>query len=217
MDFLKKIKIKWVVIGIILLLVALGIYNNPDRQAVEVDAELASIFQDMNSTLVEVVQVAQENQVCFEDESLKGQSAECVIELRQIQDVFRTADKENVAKLEAYYDEKQSALDEETKGMIENSLRLYKSESYSDLMSAYDQFFTAYIEWHKYFRDYVGIKGVDNLAEDEIMQAKYLAEDVVEAEENLELKKNAFTDYMHENFDKEFIDALTNYAESFKQ
>ncbi len=217
MDFLKKIKIKWVVIGIILLLVALGIYNNPDRQAVEVDAELASISQDMNSTLVEVVQAAQENQVCFEDESLKGQSAECVIELRQIQDVFRTADKENVAKLEAYYDEKQSALDEETKGMIENSLRLYKSESYSDLMSAYDQFFTAYIEWHKYFRDYVGIKGVDNLAEDEIMQAKYLAEDVVEAEENLELKKNAFTDYMHENFDKEFIDALTNYAESFKQ
>jgi len=201
----------------LLLLVAFGIYNNPDRKAAKIDAELASIFEDMNSTLVEVVQAAQENQVCFEDESLKGQSAECVIKLRQIQDTFRTADKENVAKLEAYYNKNQFTLDDETRKMIENSLRLYKSSHYSDVMTAYDQFFTAYIEWHKYFRDYVGIRGVDNLSESEIMQAKYLAEDIVEAEENLELKKNAFNDYMNENFDKEFIEALTNYAQSLKK
>jgi allophanate hydrolase subunit 1 len=209
----KKIKIEWIVVGIILLLVAFGIYNKTDKQVTK-DAEL----QDMNSALVEVVQAAQENQVCFEDESLQqNQSAECVIKLRQIQDIFRTTDKKNVTKLEAYYNKNKSVLDEKTKEMIENSLRLYKSESYSDLMSAYDQFFSAYIEWHKYFRDYVGIRGVDNLSEDEIMQAKYLAEDVVEAEKNLELKKNAFNDYMHKNFDRELIDALTNYAESLKE
>lgn len=35
MEKLKNIKIKWVIVGAILLLVAFGIYNNPDRETAE--------------------------------------------------------------------------------------------------------------------------------------------------------------------------------------
>ncbi len=215
--FWEKINWKWIAVGGLVLLVAFGIYNNPDRKTAKIDSELQEIFSAINSTLQNVAQAAVKNQSCFGDESLRGGSADCVINLRDIQNTFRSADKENVAKLEAYYQKNQSDLDGETKKMIEESLRLYNSSAYSDLMAAYDQFFTAYIEWHKYFRDYVGIKGVDNLSSKEIMQSKSLAEDVVAAEENLELKKNALNDFLHENFDTEFITALNSLAEDFKQ
>src|SRR3989338_6649522 len=133
------------------------------------------------------------------------------------QKTLKKADKENLGKLETYYQANQSNLDDNTKKMIDGSLRLYKSSAYSDLMNAYDQYFTAYIEWHKYFRDYVGIKGVDNMTSEEIMRAKTLAQDVVTAEDNLKLKTNAFNDFLQENFDKEFIDSLTAYTESLKK
>jgi hypothetical protein len=207
-------------LGIVLLaLIAFGIYNNPDRKTNKVNAELEQIITATNSTMQEVRQVILDNKICFEDESLKqsGKSAECVTSLRNIQSTFRTADKENLGKLEAYYQANQSNLDESTKKMIDGSLQLYKSNSYSDLMGAYDQYFTTYIEWHKYFRDYVGIKGVDNMTSEEIMRAKTLAQDVVMAEDNLKLKTNAFNDFLQENFDKEFIDALTAYTESLKK
>ena len=77
--------------------------------------------------------------------------------------------------MEVYYQANQSNLDKDTKDMIENSLKLYKSDSYSNLMGAYDKYFSVYIEWHKYFRDYVGIKGVDNMTPEEIRRAKTLA------------------------------------------
>jgi hypothetical protein len=204
---------------VILALIAFGIYNNPDRKVSKVNAELEQIITATNSRMQEVRQFVLDNKICFEDESLKqsGKSAECVINLRNIQSTFRTADKENLGKLEAYYQANQSNLDESTKKMIDGSLRLYKSNAYSNLMSAYDQYFTAYIEWHKYFRDYVGIKDVDNMTSEEIMRAKTLAQDVVTAEDNLKLKINAFNDFLQENFDKEFIDALTAYTESLKK
>ena len=206
---IKKIKLKWIVIGGIIILVVLGIYFNPDRKTEKVNAELGQIITSMNTTMQQVKQSITENKVCFSDESLKdGKSADCVINIRSIQDTFRTADKANLAKLEAYYQANQSNLDKDTKDMIENSLKLYKSDSYSNLMGAYDKYFSAYIEWHKYFRDYVGIKGVDNMTSEEIMRAKTLAQDVVSTEENLKLKTTAFSDYLNENFSKEFVSAL---------
>jgi len=207
-------------LGVVLLsLIVFGIYNNPDREANQVNAELEQIITATNSTMQEVRQVVLDNKICFEDESLQqsGKSAECVTNLRNIQSTFRTADKENLGKLDAYYQANQSNLDDSTKKMIDGSLRLYKSNAYSDLMGAYDQYFAAYIEWHKYFRDYVGIKGVDNMTSEEIMRAKTLAQDVVTAEDNLKLKTNAFNDFLQENFDKEFIEALTNYAQGLKK
>lgn len=205
--------------AVLLILVIFGIYNNPDRKTQKVNAELEQIIAATNSTMQEVRQVILDNKICFEDESLKqsGKSAECVTNLRNIQTTFKTADKENLGKLETYYQANQSNLDENTKKMIDGSLRLYKSGAYSELMIAYDQYFTAYIEWHKYFRDYVGIKGVDNMTSEEIMRAKTLAQDVVTAEDNLKLKTNAFNDFVQENFDKEFIDALSAYTESLKK
>ena len=207
-------------LGVVLLsLIVFGIYNNPDREDNQVNAELEQIITATNSTMQEVRQVVLDNKICFEDESLQqsGKSAECVTNLRNIQSTFRTADKENLGKLDAYYQANQSNLDDSTKKMIDGSLRLYKSNAYSDLMGAYDQYFAAYIEWHKYFRDYVGIKGVDNMTSEEIMRAKTLAQDVVTAEDNLKLKTNAFNDFLQENFDKEFIEALTNYAQGLKK
>ena len=207
-------------LGVVLLaLIVFGIYNNPDRKVNKVNAELEQIIIATNATMQEVRQVVLDNKICFEDESLQqsGKSAECVTNLRNIQSTFRTADKENLGKLEAYYQANQSNLDDSTKKMIDGSLRLYKSNAYSDLMGAYDQYFTAYIEWHKYFRDYVGIKGVDNMTSEEIMREKTLGKDVVTEEDNLKLKTNAFNDFLQENFDKEFIDALTAYTESLKK
>jgi len=207
-------------LGVVLLaLIIFGIYNNPDRKTNKVNAELEQIITATNSTMQEVRQVVLDNKICFEDESLQqsGKSAECVTNLRNIQSTFRTADKENLGKLEVYYQANQSNMDDSTKKMIDGSLRLYKSNAYSDLMGAYDQYFTAYIEWHKYFRDYVGIKGVDNMTSEEIMRAKTLAQDVVTAEDNLKLKTNTFNDFLQENFDKEFIEALTNYTQSLKK
>lgn len=206
-------------LGIILLgLVIFGIYNNPDRKINKVNAELEQIITATNSTMQEVRQVILDNKICFEDESLQqsGKSAECVTNLRNIQTTFRTADKENLGKLEAYYQANQSSLDDSTKKMIDGSLRLYKSGAYSNLMNAYDQYFSAYIEWHKYFRDYVGIKDVDNMTSEEILMAKTLAQNVVTAEDNLKLNTNTFNDFLQENFDKEFIEALTNYTQSLK-
>lgn len=213
---LPKLNWKQFSVVALALLVAFGIYNNPDRKTAQVDAELQEIFTAMDSTLQEVAKTATENKTCFEDESLTEESAECVINLRDIQSTFRTVDKENVVKLETYFETNQASLDEQTKKMIRDSLRLYKSDAYSALMTSYDNFFTTYIEWHKYFRDYVGVKGVDGMNSEELMQAHYLAEDIVEAEENLELKKNAFSDYLRENFDKEFVDALNAYATGLK-
>ena len=122
--FGKKLNWKWIAVGGLVLLVAFGIYNNPDRKAAKIDSELQEIFSAMNSTLQNVAQAAVENQTCFRDDSLRGGSAECVINLRDIQNTFRSADNENVAKLDAYYPKKKTVIDEQTKKMIEDSWRL---------------------------------------------------------------------------------------------
>ena len=46
------------------------------------------------------------------------------------------------------------------------------------------------------------------MSDEELMRTKTLAQDVVTAEENLQLKVNALSDYLRENFDKEFIEAV---------
>jgi len=199
-------------------LLLIGIYNNPNKEATKIDMELEQILFRMNSTNIKMKSDVAENQSCFGDESLQnGTSAECIINLRNIQETFRNADKENIGKLEKYYQESNTELDNATKLMIENSLRLYKSNSYSDLIDAYDRYFTAYIKWHKFFRDIVGIKGIDNLTDKELTSVQSLAQEVVGAEENLQLKINTFSDYLHENFDKKFVESLTNYAENLKK
>jgi len=214
----KKKEIKKIALGalgfLIIIPVILAIWLRSNTG----DTELEKILGAMNSTAQQVRNDIQQNKFCFEDESLKnGKSDECVTNLRSIQDTFRTADKKNLDNLESYYQTNQSSLKADTKKMVENSLKLYKSGAYSDLMNAYDQYFGAYIEWHKYFRDYVGIKGVDDLTSEETMKAHYLAQDVVSAEDNLKLKANIFNDFLHENFDKEFINALSAYSESLKK
>lgn len=217
MTFFKKIKISWLIIAAVIILVAYGIYNNPDRKLKNVNSELGQILMDMQTTVQQVRNDITSNQACFGDESLQeGTSAECVVNLRGIQDAFKNTVKNNLTKLEEYYRVNKTNLDEETKNMIENSLLLYKSDSYSDLMKAYDRYFTANIEWHKFFRDVVGIKGPDNMSDEELMQTKTLAQEMLDAEDNLKLKTNAFSDYLHENFDKEFIDNLTSYADKLK-
>ena len=202
----------------LLILTVFGTYNNPDRKSAETDSELEAILVAANSTMQEIRNDVKENQSCFGDESLQnGTWSECVIILRNIQENFRSADRENIEKLEKYYQENQSVLDNETKSMVENSLRLYRSDSYTDLVNAYDRYFTANIEWHKFFRDVIGIKGVDNMTDEELMSTQPLAQEVVSAKENLQLKTNTFPNYLHENFDKEFVQPLTSYAENPKQ
>ncbi|MDD5145220.1 MAG: hypothetical protein PHW72_03815, partial [Candidatus Pacebacteria bacterium] len=157
------------------------------------------------------------NQSCFGDESLQeGISEECIVNLRNIQETFRNTDKENFGKLEKYYQENEAGLDEGTRLMVTNSLQLYGSDPYSNLADAYDRYFTANIEWHKFFRDVVSIKGVDNMTEGELMSAQPLAQEVIDAEESLQLETNNFRDYLYENFDKEFVEALVGQVESLK-
>lgn len=217
MKNLKEHKWRWIIIGAIVLLVVYGIYANPDRKTQKVNAQLAEIMTDMNSTMLQVKQEITDNKTCFSDDSLKnGGSADCVTNLRNIQETFRTTDQANFSKLENYYQANATSLDSDTKSFIENSLKLYQSDAYKSLMSAYDQYFSAYIDWHKYFRDYVDIKGVDNMTSDEIMRAHTLAQSIVSAEDNLKIKNNEFNDYLQENFDKNFRDALAEYAASLK-
>ena len=215
-DNLKKIKAIWIVGIIILLFVVWGVYKNPDRKIDKANAELGQLIEASNSTMQKVL-LAITNKDCFGDESIKnGKSGECVIIIRNIQDTFKTADKENLSKLETFYTTNQSSLDEETKTFIENNIKLSKSDAYANLMNAYDKYFTVYIAWHKYFRDIVGIKGVDNMNDKELMQAHYLAQDLVKAEEDLKTSQNKFSDYLHENFSKDFIDILNNYSKNLK-
>ena len=214
METFKQHKIRWILIGALVLLVVFGIYANPDRKNEKINAELAGIMTSMNATMQQVRQDITNNKTCFGDESIKnGGSTDCVINLRNIQETFRTADKTNLGKLETYYQANQSSLDPDTQKMIENTLKLYKSDAYANLMAAYDQYFGVYIEWHKYFRDYVNTKGVDNMTSAEIMKAHTLALDIQSAETDLKLKNNAFNDYLQENFDKSFIDALSAYSQ----
>lgn len=211
-DEVKKIALS--ALGLLIILFAiLSIWLRSDR-----DSGLEKILGAMSVTAQQVRNDILENKTCFEDESLQnGKSDECITNIRKIQNTFRTTDKENLDKLESYYQTNQPDLNSDEKKMVEDSLRLYKSTAYSDLMNAYDQYFSAYIEWHKYFRDYVGIKGVDNLTSEETMMARDRAQVVVSTEENLQLKVNAFKDFTNENFDKEFIDALSAYSESLKK
>jgi len=211
MEFLSKNKYINIIGIIFLLIIVWGIFqdkNDTDK----IDTELKQLIIAINSTGQETQQVILDNQACFIDESLeKGTSAECVIVLQNIKKTFKTTDKENLDKLEIYYQTNQSRLDDDTKKMINDSLRLYKSSTYFDLMNAYDEFFITYIEWHKYFRDYIGIKGIDNITEKEIMMSTTLAENVLAVDENIVLKVNDFTDFLQENFDKEFINTLLTY------
>jgi len=214
----NKVQVRWIMLVAVILLVGFGIYLNPDRRIRKVNAELERIMTSMNSTMLEIRDDVATNQSCFEDESLQnGASAGCVISLRAIQETLRNTDKENMGKLEKYYQDNKAELDDATKSMINNSLRLYQSNSYSDLLDAYDRYFTANIKWHTFFRDVVGIKGVDNMTNTELMNTKSLAQEVVSAEENLKLKTNTFSDYLHTNFDKEFVQSLTKYVESLKK
>jgi len=200
-DNLKKIKPIWIIDVILLLLVVWGIYKNPDSKIDTVNAELSQLIEASNSTMQEVVLAISNNKDCFGDESIKkGKSGYCIITIRNIQDTFRTArtaEKENLSKLEAFYSANQLSLDEETKTFIDNNLKLSKSDAYANLMNAYDKYFTVYIAWHKYFRDIVGIKGVDNMNDTESMQAHYLAQDLVKAEEEMKTAQNKFFDYLH--------------------
>ncbi|MCX6743159.1 MAG: hypothetical protein NT116_02890 [Candidatus Parcubacteria bacterium] len=68
---IKRIKLKWIVIGGIVILVVLGIYLNPDRKTEKVNAGLGQIITSMNATMQQVKQAIIENKVCFTDESLK--------------------------------------------------------------------------------------------------------------------------------------------------
>lgn len=206
----RKIKPRWIIISVVVALILVGIYLNHNTKTEKANTELQQIMAEMSSSSKEIKEKIAENETCFKDESLKeGKSAECVVSIVALQSSYKLAGKANVEVLEKYYQENQSTLDANTKQMIENNLKLYKSESYSALLVAYDKYFQAYINWHKYFRDYVGIKGLDNLTSAELMKVKPLAQDVVSTDEDLKLKTNAFSDYLHQNFSDEFISSLS--------
>ncbi|MFA7170083.1 MAG: hypothetical protein WC178_04510 [Candidatus Paceibacterota bacterium] len=204
----RKKRIIYVAIALVILFYA-QMFLTAKKDVAETSDELNQIYALMTSTTLQLKQSIAENETCFNDESLEsGISADCVINIRKIQDNFRNDEKTNMSRLEGYYQANQATLNTGNQQMIEKYLKLYRAGAYSSLMGAYDQYFSAYIEWHKYFRDYVGIKGVDNMTTEEIMKAQTLAKDVVTAEEDLKLKTNAFKDYLYENFDQSFISAV---------
>lgn len=196
-------------IGLITLVI-FGIFNNPDKKNEKMRIELEQIITSINIATREVNKSIAENEACFGDESIKNdKSADCVINIRNIQDTFKITNETNIANLQTFYQTNQSNFDNITKDFIENNLRLYKSEPYSNSIEAYDQYFSAYIKWHKYFRDYIGIKGLDNMTSEEIMMAKTLAQNILSNDENLKLKTTTFSDYLNENFSKEFVQSMT--------
>ncbi|MBI2057933.1 MAG: hypothetical protein HYT63_03040 [Candidatus Yanofskybacteria bacterium] len=192
----------------------LSIFLSPffeKSKSIKINPELESIISGTNSTILKVRSDIAAHQTCFGDESLEQRiSAECVIAIKDIQETFRGADNENLGKLELYYQNNTSDIDNVSKNLIENSLRLYKSNFYLSLMNEYDRYFSAYIKWHEYFRDIVGTKGVDNMTDSELMKAKTLAQEIVDSEEKLQSSANQFTDYLNNSFDKDFIEAIQN-------
>lgn len=217
MKTIKEHKWQWITVVAIVIIVVYGIYANPDRKAENANAQLAEIMTNINSKTQEVRQDVSDNQVCFSGGLLKTEeSAGCVTSLRNIQEIFRTTDQAEITKLKNYYQANADFLDQDTKSFIENSLKLYQSDANKNLTSAYYQYFSAYINWHKYFSNHVDIKSIDNMTSNEIIQAHTLAQSIVSAKNNLKLKNNKFNDYIQENFDKNFRDTVAEYVASLK-
>lgn len=168
--------------------------------------EINDIFGSSIETQTEIRNLMVENQDCFNDESLENnRSNKCVIALMKMRNIVNIDEKENMEELKNYYNKNKSSLDTDTQLIIEENIKLCDSEYYNNYTNSLNRFLSAYMAWHKYFRDYVGIKGVDNMTSDEIMQSKTLAQEVLDSEEVFQLNGNILTDYLYENFSKEFI------------
>jgi hypothetical protein len=204
---------------LVIALIGFGFYGLHVSQVNRVKADFDQLAAASYSNAKWFRQAIINNATCFTDESLTrlGQSAKCVTNLQAIRNRFFESDKQNMSNLATYYATNASRLDPITKAQVDATLRLYGATVYTALMSAWDEYLQAYIEWHAYFRDYVQVKGFDNMTTHEIMKVKPLAQAVLDSESHLKETKNGFNDFLQANFDQSFIDSQHAIVESMKQ
>lgn len=215
-----KLRLRLIILAIIIVIVwgwYLSAFLTPflskNQDSVKVDVEYQEILADNISKTEELTLILTENTDCFDDEALSnGISAKCAVNLEKARNILNTEDALLLERLTLYYKENKASLDAISKKVIEDSIKLYNSEKYNTSMTAMDEYLVAYIEWHEYFRDFVNLKGVDNMTEEEIMRAKTLAENIVNTEENLQLKKTDLRTYMNQNFDEDFLKFFTHLS-----
>lgn len=209
----NKIKNVHILVIIIVIIIGYGIYNNPDRKIDKTRSELESLFASSFSIVQEMTTSMYQNKNCFSLESLEDLNSEnCIIVIENAQNNFKKLNAESLKNFQDFYDSKKDDLDDETKKIIENALTLYKSESYINLLSAYDKFFTSAVDLHKALA-----KGVDNMTSSEKAKFKSIAENFDIQASDLRSATISYNEYLNKNFDADFVKMINEAGQSIKE
>ena len=199
----------WIILSAIILLVAFGVYNNPDRKN-RIDPELEVLLIESQETREFVTTEIQNNKICFEDNELEVDKTiigNCIKGIQKVIDKLHS-EREIVIKLENYRTNKGESLSSETKLIVENSLKLNNSKEYQNLINSTVEYFKAHIEYYVFLRDELGNRSLDDLSENQVANLISISDRTEETGKVLQSQRPMFNDYLKQNYNQEFIDLL---------
>lgn len=210
-----KQKLKWLIIGAIILLVAFlvafGIYKNPDRKNREANTEYEKIAGEMGKNGLELKNLASQNSKCFtnnEYEEDYQMADSCLIAIKSLLSLF-DADQKNILNLENFYKVNKDKIDNEQEVFIENTIKLSSSKQYSDIMLAYKTYFENYLDQFNFIKQ--SGSELKNLSNERLTHLRGIFMKNYENGENLEKSRSTFNDYLAQNFDEKFISAAKQF------
>lgn len=219
MSYLTKIKWWWVVAGVLVLMVAFGIYNNPERYNRTAYAEYQKLGAEEMSRKAELQNLSSQYVDCFDKPSTEIIDR-CLDGIAKIKKLT-VQETETINKWQVFYDSQKDKLFDADRVFLENNLRALNSEEYQDTFNATIGVMDAYTRFYTFINGSYDTSGLsDSMSRDE--RIKYLArviagrnierEDVVNSLykqlDNLEEKKATMTEYLRANFSADFLSKL---------
>ncbi|HYC79957.1 MAG TPA: hypothetical protein VEC17_02935 [Candidatus Binatia bacterium] len=201
-------KIKWVILAGVLILVAWGIYQNPDRRTDR--TELEAIFTDSQQMRSDIQADVSQIQDCFTDNEIEVDLAITTKCLNGLTSVIVKVDNEKIIvyRLEEYHKSHKEDLDNETKKIVEDSIKLNNSAEYKAVLAATKSFYDAHIDYYTFLQNNLQDKTVDDLSESELLNLVAIGNRTESTWQEVQNKQTVFKNYVLQNYGQEFLDYL---------
>lgn len=216
---MMKKNLKWIIIGVVIILVAFGIYQNPDRKINSAFADYQKIVDQEAIRKNELQGLSAQYKNCFDNPNKEIAQA-CLVGIEKIKQLASQETKV-IDKLNSFYSSNKNALDKDNKLFVENNIKLVTSKEYQDVLKGTIDVLDAHIDLYTFVTEETDTRELDNnLSQDEKIKiasrliadrnfkSDLIVKNLTDLSENLNLKKELLKRYIRATYSEDFINKL---------
>lgn len=217
-DNLKKNKPILIAGTVLLLVVAWGVYKNPDRKLNSVISDYKIIAESDAIRKEELKTLSSQYSKCFVLENADIATF-CVEGLLKIKALV-SQEPQLLLSVQSLYDKRKNDLDDENKVFFENNIKLLSSKEYQDVYRGTVDVLDAYVDFYSFLNEEIDTQGIDDTSTQEErihivsrgianhnFKRDLVVKNLTDLSDNLELKKEMLKRYIEANYSEDFTKA----------